>query len=69
MMCDPETSYSDENGMLSEECRKALQKEEVKECYLQDCPGMHMQTRDTTCKIRDTTCKARNTTCKIRDTP
>lgn len=39
MMCDLETSYSDENGMPSEECRKALQKEEVKECYLQDCPA------------------------------
>ena len=39
MMCDPENSYSDENGMPSEVCQKALQNSDVKECYLQDCPG------------------------------
>lgn len=38
MMCDLE-SYSDENGMPSEECLKALQNEDIKECYLQDCPA------------------------------
>ena len=42
MMCDLENSYSDENGLPSEECLKALQNVDVKECYLQDCPGMKM---------------------------
>lgn len=42
MMCDLE-SYSDENGMPSEECLKALQNEDIKECYLQDCPGADSQ--------------------------
>ncbi|KAJ7384157.1 Spondin-1 [Desmophyllum pertusum] len=39
MMCDPESSYSDENGLPSEECLKALQNVDVKDCYLQDCPA------------------------------
>lgn len=39
MMCDLENSYSDENGLPSEECLRALQNVDVKECYLQDCPG------------------------------
>ncbi|XP_078378251.1 uncharacterized protein LOC144661381 isoform X3 [Oculina patagonica] len=39
MMCDLENSYSDENGMLNEECQKALQNVDVKECSLQDCPA------------------------------
>lgn len=43
MMCDLESSYTDEDGMPSAECLKALQNEEVKECYLQDCPGMRLQ--------------------------
>ncbi len=44
MMCDLENSYSDENGMLNEECQKALQNVDVKECSLQDCPGMEIET-------------------------
>ena len=39
MMCDLENSYSDENGLPSDECLKALQNVDVKDCYLQDCPG------------------------------
>ena len=39
MMCDLENSYTDENGQPNEECLKALQNDDVKECYLQDCPG------------------------------
>lgn len=39
MMCDLENSYSDENGLPSDECLRALQNVDVKECYLQDCPG------------------------------
>lgn len=38
MICDLD-SYSDENGTPREECLKALQNEDVKDCYLQDCPG------------------------------
>ena len=40
MMCDLENSYADENGMLIEECQKALQNVDTKECFLQICPGM-----------------------------
>ena len=42
MMCDLESSYTDENGMPTDECLKALQNEEVKECFLTICPGMNM---------------------------
>lgn len=35
-LCDLKTSYSDEPR---EECLKALQSEQVKGCYLQDCPA------------------------------
>lgn len=54
MMCDLENSYSDENGLPSEECLKALQNVDVKECYLQDCPGteIHALSRTTSsCKL------------------
>ena len=44
MMCDLENSYSDENGLPSEECLRALQNVDVKECYLQDCPGTKIYT-------------------------
>ena len=49
MMCDLENSYSDENGLPSEECLRALQNVDVKECYLQDCPGtkIHALSRTT----------------------
>ncbi|CAH3129393.1 unnamed protein product [Porites lobata] len=39
MMCDLESSYTDENGMPTDECLKALQNEEVKECFLTICPA------------------------------
>ena len=42
MMCDLESSYTDQNGMPTDECLKALQNEEVKECFLTICPGMNM---------------------------
>jgi len=42
MMCDVENSYADENGLPSDECLKALQNVDVKECYLQDCPGTNI---------------------------
>ena len=40
-LCDLKTSYSDEPR---EECLKALQSEQVKGCFLQDCPVMKRPT-------------------------
>ena len=46
MMCDLENSHSDVNGLPSEKCTRALQTEEVKVCYLQECPGKNIDSPD-----------------------